>query len=185
MSDFASLLLQVSESLKTIASSTYVESVSRATDVLREAVASGHRIFVFGNGGSAADAQHIAGELVGRFARSRPPIAAIALGTNQAFLTAWSNDVGYDESFSRELEALAKPGDVAWGISTSGRSKSVIAALTTARGLGLKTIALTGNRGGDAAPLADVLLDVPLTETARIQEIHLITYHAICAALEG
>lgn len=185
MSDFASLLTQVSDNLRTIASSPYVESVARATELLRETIASGHKIFVFGNGGSAADAQHIAGELVGRFARARPPIAAIALGTNQAFLTAWSNDVDYDEVFARELEALARPGDAAWGISTSGRSKSVIAALKTARGLGLKTIALTGNGGGDAVPLAHVLIDVPLTETARIQEIHLITYHAICAALEG
>jgi D-sedoheptulose 7-phosphate isomerase len=185
VSDFTDLLNQVSDNLRTIASSPYVDAVARATELLREAVASSHTIFVFGNGGSAADAQHIAGELVGRFARSRPPIAAIAHGTNQAFLTAWSNDVGYDEAFARELEALAKPGDVAWAISTSGRSKSVIGGLKTARALGLRTIALTGNRGGDAGPLADVLIDVPLTETARIQEIHLVTYHAICAALES
>lgn len=185
MSDFANLLTQVSDNLRAIASSPYVESVAQATELLREAIASGHKIFVFGNGGSAADAQHIAGELVGRFARSRPPIAAVALGTNQALLTAWSNDVDYEEAFARELEALARRGDVAWGISTSGRSRNVVNALKQARATGLRTIALTGQGGGDLTQFADVLLAVPLTETARIQEVHLVTYHAICAALEG
>jgi D-sedoheptulose 7-phosphate isomerase len=186
VSDFASLLIKASDNLRVVAASTaYVESVARATELLREAVASGHKILVFGNGGSAADAQHIAGELVGRFAQTRPAIAAIALGTNQAFLTAWSNDTSYAEVFAREIEGLGTAGDVAWGISTSGNSPSVVNGLRHARARGLRTIALTGADGGACAAHADVLVAVPLTETARIQEVHLVTYHAICAALEA
>jgi D-sedoheptulose 7-phosphate isomerase len=182
--DFASRLSQVSASLQTIAASPYIDAVAHAVELLAATTKAGNKVLVFGNGGSAADAQHIAAELVGRFARSRAPLAAIALGTNAAYLTAWSNDEDYDGAFARELEAVGKTGDVAWGISTSGRSKSVVVALRTARALGLRTIALTGDGGGDVAQFADVLLAVPLTETARIQEIHLITYHHICAALE-
>lgn len=185
MTDFAALLGQVAASLQAMSTTPYVDAVARATALFVSAIQSGNKILVFGNGGSAADAQHIAGELVGRFARSRAPIAAIALGTNQAYLTAWSNDVGYEGAFVRELEALGKPGDVAWGISTSGNSESVVSALKRARELGLKTIAMTGKGGGAAAAHADVLLDVPLIETARVQEVHLVTYHSICAALEA
>lgn len=185
MSDVASLLIEASDNLRAAAiSKPYVDSVARATELLREAVASGHKILVFGNGGSAADAQHIAGELVGRFAQSRPAIAAIALGTNQAFLTAWSNDTSYAEVFAREIEGLGMRGDVAWGISTSGNSPNVVEGLRHARARGLRTIALTGAGGGACAAHADVLVAVPLTETARIQEVHLVTYHAICAAIE-
>ncbi len=185
MSGFADLLLQVSEQLRALASSAYPQSVAQATSLLSDAIRGGNKVLVFGNGGSAADAQHIAAELVGRFARPRAAIPAIALATNQAYLTAWSNDVGYDGAFAREIEALGRPGDIAWGVSTSGNSPSVVMALRRARELGLKTIALTGAGGGAAAAESDVLLDVPLTETARIQEVHVITYHAICAALEA
>jgi D-sedoheptulose 7-phosphate isomerase len=163
----------------------YLDAVERAITLLDAALRGGHKVLVFGNGGSAADAQHIAAELVGRFQKDRAPIHAVALGTNHAYLTAWSNDVGYDDVFARELEALASPGDVAWGITTSGNSANVVHALKRARARGLKTIALTGASGGAAREHADVLIAVPLTETARIQEVHLVTYHHICAAIEA
>lgn len=183
--DFAAELISRGEMFVQLATSFYPAAVARATDVLGHAIASGGKVLVFGNGGSAADAQHIAAELVGRFARPRAPIAAVALGTNTAYLTAWSNDVDYAQAFAREIEAIGRPGDVAWGISTSGNSPSVVLALRRARALGLKTIALTGEGGGAAKLEADVLIAAPQTVTARIQEVHLVTYHAICAALEA
>jgi len=182
--DFVALLNHVSDNLKLIAAGSYPDAVARATALLSEALAGGQKVLVFGNGGSAADAQHIAGELVGRFVRERRPVPVIALGTNQAYLTAWSNDVGYEGAFARELEALGRAGDVAWGISTSGNSKNVVAALRRAREIGMKTIALTGEGGGEVGSLCDVLMAAPVRETARVQEVHLITYHAICSALE-
>ena len=135
-------------------------------------------------GGSSADAQHLTAELVGRFAFDRKPLPAIALTTNQAILTAWSNDQSFTDVFARQIDALGAPGDVAWGISTSGTSANVVNGLRRARERGLRTIGMTGESGGDLAKLCDVLLAVPLDTTARIQEIHLVTYHSICAALE-
>jgi D-sedoheptulose 7-phosphate isomerase len=185
MNDFAALLTQVSGNFQKVAASPYPAAVARATALLMDAIASGHKILVFGNGGSAADAQHIVAELVGRFQKARPPISAIALGANFAYLTAWSNDTAYADVFARELEGLGVPGDVAWGITTSGNSPNVVNALARARQLGLKTIALTGAGGGAAAEHADALIAAPLTETARVQEVHLVTYHHICASLEA
>jgi D-sedoheptulose 7-phosphate isomerase len=181
---FASLLGDMAASLSQIASSNYGIEVERAASLLVAAFQAGHQLLVFGNGGSSADAQHICGEMVGRFLKRRRALPAIALTANQAVLTAWANDCSYDEIFSRQIEAHGNPGDVAWGISTSGTSANVVAGLQTARTRGLKTIALTGKGGGRMAEWADVLLAVPLVETPRIQEIHLITYHSICAAVE-
>jgi D-sedoheptulose 7-phosphate isomerase len=163
----------------------YVASVSAATDVIESAFRADHKLLVFGNGGSSADAQHIVAELVGRFLRERRALPAVALTTNQAMLTAWSNDASYEDVFARQVEGLGRTSDVAWGISTSGNSPNVINGLTRARALGLKTIGLTGKGGGRMAPICDVLVAAPLTETPRIQEVHLVTYHAICAALEA
>jgi len=140
---------------------------------------------VFGNGGSSADAQHLTAEFVGHFAVERRPLPAIALTTNQAILTAWSNDRSFADVFARQVEALGKPGDVALGISTSGTSDNVVNGLQRARACGLKTIALTGAGGGKLGELSDVLLAVPLVSTARVQEVHLVTYHAICGAIEA
>jgi D-sedoheptulose 7-phosphate isomerase len=181
---FASLLGDMVSSLSQIASSGYGVEVERATSLLVAAFQSGHQLLVFGNGGSSADAQHICGEMVGRFLKRRRALPAIALTANQAVLTAWANDYSYDEIFSRQIEAHGSPGDVAWGISTSGTSANVVAGLQTARERGLKTIALTGKGGGKMTEWADVLLAVPLVETPRIQEIHLMTYHCICASVE-
>jgi D-sedoheptulose 7-phosphate isomerase len=167
-----------------VAESPYVDAVRRATDLLLERFQAGGKLLVFGNGGSSADSQHLTAELVGRFAKERRPLPAIALTTNQALLTAWSNDFAFDDVFARQVEALGRPGDVAWGISTSGTSANVVNGLRRAREQGLRTIGLTGESGETLNELCDVLLAVPLTSTARIQEVHLVTYHAICAAVE-
>src|SRR5688572_8419784 len=168
-----------------IGESPYVDAIERAIALLAAAFESGHTLLVFGNGGSAADAQHLTAELVGRFAADRRPLPAIALTANEALLTAWSNDHSFEDVFARQVEALGRPGDVALGISTSGTSANVVRALQHARARGLKTIALTGAGGGKLAEWADVLLAAPLASTARVQEVHLVTYHAICAAIEA
>jgi D-sedoheptulose 7-phosphate isomerase len=172
-------------SLQSISSTSYPSQISRAVDLLVERLSAGSKLLVCGNGGSAADAMHICAELVGRFFKERQALPAIALNTDAAVLTAWSNDYTYQSVFSRQVEALAKPGDVVWGISTSGNSKNVVAALRTARALGASTIALTGAGGGAMAEYADVLLAAPLSVTPRIQEVHAVTYHIICEAVEA
>jgi D-sedoheptulose 7-phosphate isomerase len=182
--DLSARLRGVADNLRRISESPYVESVERATALLEEALRAGRTLLVFGNGGSSADAQHLCAELVGRFAAERRPLPAIALTTNQALLTAWSNDYRFDDVFARQIEALGHAGDVAWGISTSGNSANVVNALRRARAMGLRTVGLTGAGGGAMAEDCDVLMAVPLTDTPAIQEVHLVTYHAICAALE-
>ena len=184
MTDFRDVFREVSGNMARVADGAYIDAVGRATDLLHETFTGGRKLLVFGNGGSSADAQHLSAELVGRFARDRGPLPAIALTTNQAILTAWSNDYDFNDVFARQVEALGQPGDVALGISTSGTSANVVNGLRRAREKGLRTIGLTGESGGDVAAFCDVLLAVPLTNTARIQEVHLVTYHAICAALE-
>jgi D-sedoheptulose 7-phosphate isomerase len=184
MSSVSSLLLEASASLKRVSESPYERAVTAALDLLHEAMAGGRTLLVFGNGGSSADAQHLCAELVGRFNRDRRPLPAIALTTDQAFLTAWSNDYSFEDVFARQVEAFGRPGDVALGISTSGNSPNVVNALRRARELGLRTMGLTGEGGGRMAGHCDVLMAVPLRETPRIQEVHLVTYHALCALLE-
>ncbi len=144
----------------------------------------GGKIMLFGNGGSAGDAQHLATELTIRYKADRAPIAAIALTTDSSALTAGGNDLGFDHVFSRQLEALAKPGDLALGISTSGQSPNVLEALKVARHLGCKTAALSGKDGGKLPELTDVLLVVPSQTTARIQELHIMLGQMLCGALE-
>jgi D-sedoheptulose 7-phosphate isomerase len=182
--EISDIFRKVALNMSDAADTPYVEAIERTVDVLSDAFQSGNKLLVFGNGGSAADAQHLCAELVGRFAAERGPLAAIALTTDQALLTAWSNDRGFEGVFSRQVHALGRPGDVAWGISTSGTSANVIDALKRARSLGLKTIGLTGRGAGALAPLCDVLMAAPVTETARIQEVHVVTDHIICAELE-
>jgi D-sedoheptulose 7-phosphate isomerase len=180
---FKSVFDQAAASLRGVGDS-YLESIVEGTTLLMEVLRGGHRVFVFGNGGSAADAQHIAAELVGRFSQDRNPLPVIALSTNSALLTAWSNDKGYEHAFARELSALAVKGDLAWAISTSGTSPNVISALRVARQNGFRTLGLTGASGGAMRQHCDVLIQAPATETPRIQELHVVTYHAICALLE-
>jgi D-sedoheptulose 7-phosphate isomerase len=182
--DLVALFRDVADTMARAADSSYIAAITRATDLLTETFQSGRKLLVFGNGGSSADAQHLTAELVGRFAIDRSPLPAIALTTNQAILTAWSNDCDFADVFARQIEALGVPGDVALAISTSGKSPNIIEGLRRARDRGLKTIGLTGESGGDIASLCDVLLAAPATSTARIQELHLVTYHAICGAIE-
>lgn len=183
--EFAGVFRQAAENMAAVAEGQYPRAVAEAVDMLYDALTSGRKLLVFGNGGSSADAQHLTAELVGRFVAERRALPAIALTTNQAVLTAWSNDYSFDDVFARQIDALGAPGDVALGISTSGNSANVVNALHRARARGLRTIGLTGAGGGRMAPICDVLLAVPLSSTARIQEVHLVTYHAICAALDA
>lgn len=159
--------------------------VIEAASTIRAAHHAGRKLLVFGNGGSAADAQHLAAELVNRFQRERAAIAALALTTDTSILTSIANDYSFERVFVRQIEALGRPGDVALGITTSGGSPSVVQALETARSLGLKTIALTGRDGGAAGRAADIHVNVPSDATARVQEVHSTLIHAICELVEG
>lgn len=154
-------------------------------DCLVECLRSGHKILVFGNGGSASQAQHFASELVNRFLQERPPLAALALTTDTSALTSIANDADYEQVFSRQVEALGSPGDVALGLSTSGNSPNVIKALKKSREMGLVTVALTGRTGGLLVDLTDHLLDVPSDATPRIQEVHLLLLHLMAEDLEN
>jgi D-sedoheptulose 7-phosphate isomerase len=158
--------------------------VGRAVEIVAGALRGGGGVFIFGNGGSAADAQHIAGELVGRFLKERRGFRAEALTTDTSVLTAVANDYDYRQVFARQLEAKARPGDVAIALSTSGSSPNVVLAVRRARRLGLKTVALTGQGGGKLAGLCDVLLDVPSRLSPRIQEAHAVIYHTLCEMVE-
>lgn len=148
------------------------------------ALSAGGKLCLFGNGGSAADAQHLATELTVRYLADRPPIAAIALTTDTSALTAIGNDLGFDQLFARQIAALGRRGDVAIALSTSGRSANVILGLQQASELGMTAAALSGRGGGDLVGLAEPLLVVPSESTARIQEMHLLLGHALCGALE-
>ncbi len=161
------------------------EDVARAAELMIAALRSGRKILLFGNGGSAADAQHLAAELVNRYRRTRPALAALALTTDTSILTAIANDASFEEVFSRQIEALGEPGDVALAISTSGRSPNVVRAVETARRLGLRTIGLLGRDGGLIAPLVDIPLIVPVEETPRIQEVHITLGHILCDLIES
>lgn len=156
-----------------------------AGEAIARSVRAGGKVLLFGNGGSAAEAQHFAAELVnGMQHRDRPPIPAIALTTDTSSLTAVGNDRGFALVFSRQVEALGRPGDVAVALTTSGTSPNVVEALRTARAKGLLTVALTGEGGGEVAPLADYLLDVPSRSTPRVQEAHLFILHILAERLE-
>jgi D-sedoheptulose 7-phosphate isomerase len=161
-----------------------VGAVVKAADAIAAALKNGRTVLVFGNGGSAADAQHFAAELVGRYEKDRKAWAAVALTTDTSALTAISNDYGFDRVFARQIEALGKKGDVAIAISTSGKSPNVLRALEAANDRGLVTIALTG-RGGDAGTIARLHVRVDEERTARIQEVHATVLHAICELVES
>jgi len=169
------LLLNDAEALSTI---------SKVSEVLVEALVQGKKPILFGNGGSAADAQHIAAELVGRFAFDRPALPALALSVNSSCLTAIGNDYGFDVVFARQIEALGRPGDVAIGISTSGNSSNVLSAAAVARKMGLHTVALTGSTGGRLKAAVDHCICVPSNETPRIQECHILIGHIIAELVE-
>jgi D-sedoheptulose 7-phosphate isomerase len=153
-------------------------------EVLTAALKAGNKIMIFGNGGSAADAQHIAAEFVNRFIIERPPLPAIALTTDTSVITSIGNDYDFSEIFAKQIRALGQEGDVAWGISTSGNSPNVFKGLEMAKKMGLLTLALTGKEGGPIAQIADLSLNVASKNTARIQETHITAGHAICELVD-
>ncbi len=158
-----------------------IESISRA---IIKSLKAGGKVIIFGNGGSAADAQHLVGEFVGRFKLERKALPAIALTTNTSTLTCVANDYSYDDIFARQIEGLAKKEDIAIGISTSGQANNVALGLVKAKEMGLKTIALTGGDGGKLAGISEINLIVPSSNTPRIQEIHITAIHIICELVE-
>ncbi len=160
------------------------DKILSAAQIITKAFRSGHKLLVFGNGGSAADAQHLAAEFVNRFRLERPPLPAIALTTDTSILTAVANDYDFTEVFVKQVMALGRRGDVALGISTSGHSENVIRALAKAKDLGLFTIGLGGGDGGKLPKVSDLLILVPSSETPRIQEGHLFFIHLICELVE-
>lgn len=164
---------------------TIREAFHATLNIMEQSLRQGGKLLFFGNGGSAADAQHIAAELVVRYKSDRRAIAAIALTTDTSTLTACGNDLGFEALFERQVEALGRRGDVAIGISTSGRSPNVLKGLRQARSMGLRTVGLTGGSGGEMAPVCDSLITVPSTVTARIQEMHITVGHMLCVVLEA
>ena len=161
-----------------------LDGIVAAATAVTHALAAGRKVLAFGNGGSASDAQHLAAELVGRFETDRQSLAAIALTADSHVLTAVANDYGYECVFSRQIEGLGRGGDVAFGISTSGQSRNVEAALAEAKRRGLTTVAMTGRDGGRMGADADIHLNVAETSTARVQEVHRTLLHAICCLVE-
>jgi D-sedoheptulose 7-phosphate isomerase len=160
------------------------QSFEQVLGIWESALRGGGKLLLFGNGGSAADAQHIAAEFVIRYRTDRPALPAIALTTDTSALTACGNDLGFDAIFARQIEALARPPDIAVGFSTSGRSPNVIAALREARSRGVRTTGFTGGDGGDMRELCDALILIPSRVTARIQEMHIMVAHALCKSVE-
>ena len=168
-----------------LSDSNLIESTKKASEICVQTLKSGGKILLAGNGGSAADAQHIAGELVSRFAFDRPGLSAIALTTDTSIMTAIGNDYGFEMLFSRQIQALGKSGDVFVGYSTSGKSPNVMQAFIQAREIGMRTIGLTGNRECPMSQLCDCLLQVPSGVTPKIQEGHLVLGHILCGLIES
>ena len=182
------ILSLIKESIKTknlfLNNPKNIESIEKAANTIISSLKKGNKILIMGNGGSAADAQHIAGELVGRFKLERKAIPAIALTTDSSILTAWSNDKSFETVFERQVEALAKPGDILLALSTSGNSENIIKAFQKGQALKTINISLTGNQGGKISPISDINININSSNTPRIQECHLLIYHIICELIE-
>lgn len=178
---------QLSESagLKLKLAETYVEKILQMADSMFRTLESGGKVLFCGNGGSAADSQHLAAELLGRFKRSRKGLPALALTTDTSMLTSISNDFGFETVFSRQVEALGKSGDMLVGISTSGRSPNVLRAMERAKQIGLHTVALIGNKTDAVREFADIIISIPSDDTARIQECHITIGHIVCDLVES
>ena len=186
MPDYTQIITDILEDslrVKRASIQANVDRIRRGADVLVACISSGHKILIFGNGGSAADSQHIAAEFVNRFRIERPPLAALALTTDASVLTSIGNDYHFDEVFEKQIHALGVKGDVAWGISTSGNSPNVVKAVQAARSKGLSTIGMTG-RGGKLAECAELVFTVESSVTARIQETHITLGHLLCELVD-
>ena len=176
-------ILEESLRVKRVSIQANAERIRQGAEVLAACLGAGHKILIFGNGGSAADAQHLAAEFVNRFRIERPPLAALALTTDTSVLTSIGNDYHFDEVFEKQVRALGVKDDVAWGISTSGNSPNVVNAVRSARARGLKTIGMTGE-GGQLAECADLVLTVESPVTARVQETHITMGHLLCELVD-
>lgn len=165
-------------------STTCLPDIDKFARCCQQAILKENRVFFCGNGGSAADSQHLAAEFVGRFQKERRGLAAIALTTDTSILTAVGNDYGYDQIFARQVEALTKPGDIVVGITTSGNSPNIVAAIEAAKAVGAVTVGMTGKGGGKLAALCDVCVKVPSDITARIQEAHILIGHIVCQLVD-
>jgi len=183
MKKYIQHILHESISVKEKAVVENSDRILEIVEALGKTITAGGKILLFGNGGSAADAQHIAAEFVNRFQMERPPLPAIALTTDTSTLTSIGNDYNFRDIFAKQVRAIGKKGDVAWGISTSGNSENVVRALTTAKEMGLRTIGMTGS-GGAVADVSDLLLPVDSAVTARIQETHILYAHLICGLVD-
>ncbi|MCK5421161.1 MAG: SIS domain-containing protein [Deltaproteobacteria bacterium] len=187
MQDLIIKRFKESADLKTAFAQKNCEKIIEVVHLISESLKSGNKIMLFGNGGSAADAQHIAAEFVNRLQKSkrdRPPLAALALTTDTSILTSISNDSDFSNVFSRQIRALGKEGDIAWGISTSGNSPNMIKAIKNAHDIGLKTLGLTGKGGGEMGTLVDYHLNVESNDIPRIQEVQITLSHIICELVE-
>jgi len=184
MEDYIIKIFRESSRLKESFVNENLKKIVAVVEAVTAALKAGKKILLFGNGGSAADAQHIAAEFVNRFVIERPPLPAIALTTDSSIITSIGNDYDFSDIFSKQIRAIGQKGDVAWGMSTSGTSANVVKALETAKKIGLVTIGLTGRDGGDVARIADHSLNVSSTSTPRIQEVHITAGHAICEMVD-
>lgn len=181
---FNKLLLEHQRLINMVLNSNVEEQIQLAIKLLQKSLVEKKPILIMGNGGSASDAAHIAGELVGKFLLERRALNVICLNSNTSVLTAWANDFEYETVFSRQVEAHGAVGGVCWGISTSGNSKNVIRAFEQAHKMQMKTIGMTGLGGGALAKRSDLLIEVPSLDTPRIQELHILIYHHICEQVE-
>lgn len=184
MRDTIIRIFEESARVKTAFAHENADAIAAAARTIAAALRDGKKVLLFGNGGSATDASHIAAEFVNRFLLDRPPLPAIALNTDPAVLTSISNDFGYDQIFVKQLTALGRPGDIAIGISTSGNSPNVILAINAAKQIGLRTMVLTGGTGGKLAALADQTFIVPSKYTPHIQETHITLGHILCQLVD-
>jgi D-sedoheptulose 7-phosphate isomerase len=184
MEDHIIKIFKESSQLKDIFLNESLGRVINVIEAITGALKAGNKILIFGNGGSAADAQHLAAEFINRFIIERPPLPAIALSTDTSVLTSIGNDYDFSEIFSKQIRAIGQAGDIAWGISTSGKSPNVLKALDVAGKMGLITVGFTGRDGGDIARIVDYSLNVPSNSTPRVQEVHIMIGHVICEMID-
>jgi D-sedoheptulose 7-phosphate isomerase len=184
MEDYIVKIFRESGQVKEVFMNENLSRIVSVVGVVTAALKAGNKILLFGNGGSAADAQHLAAEFVNRFIIERPPLPAVALTTDTSIITSIGNDYDFAEIFSKQIRAIGRKGDIAWGMSTSGTSANVVKGLEAAKKIGMVTIGLTGRDGGDVAKIADYALNVSSTSTPRIQEVHITAGHVICEMVD-
>jgi D-sedoheptulose 7-phosphate isomerase len=184
MEDHIVKIFKESSQLNDIFVAENLEKIVIVVGVITGALKAGNKILLFGNGGSAADAQHLAAEFINRFVIERPPLPAIALTTDTSVITSIGNDYDFSEVFSKQIRAIGQPGDIAWAISTSGSSANIIKAIEAAKKIGMITIGFTGRDGGTVSRMVDYSLNVPSTSTPRIQEVHITLGHVICEMVD-